>query len=142
MRTLSRDEIEESLARWQQAWNRHDLEGVMALIHDQVLFETWSGARVKGKARLRRAWSTWFAEHGGFEFAEEETFIDETGQKALFRWQLRWPSPEEGYKGETEHRKGVDVLHFEDGKIIRKLTYSKTTVQIDGATVPLLARQP
>ena len=142
MRALSRNEIEESLARWQQAWNRHDLEGVMELMHDQILFENWTGARVKGKARLRRAWSAWFANHGGFKFTEEETFVDETKQKALYRWQLRWPSLGKGYEGKPEHREGVDVLHFQDGKIVRKLTYSKTTLDIDGVQVPLLARQP
>jgi hypothetical protein len=30
------------------------------------------------------------------------------------------------------------VMHFKDGKIIRKLTYSKTTLEIDGQRVRLL----
>jgi hypothetical protein len=29
-------------------------------------------------------------------------------------------------------------MHFKDGKIIRKLTYSKTTLEIDGQRVRLL----
>jgi hypothetical protein len=29
-------------------------------------------------------------------------------------------------------------MHFKDGKIIRKLTYSKTTLEIDGQSVRLL----
>ena len=32
-------------------------------------------------------------------------------------------------------RRGIDVLHFKDGKIINKLTYSKTTIDIDGERV-------
>jgi hypothetical protein len=35
-------------------------------------------------------------------------------------------------------RRGVDVMHFKDGKIIRKLTYSKTTLEIDAQRVRLL----
>ncbi len=36
-----------------------------------------------------------------------------------------------------EARRGSDVLHFKDGKIIQKLTYSKTTVELDGERVRL-----
>jgi hypothetical protein len=50
---------------------------------------------------------------------------------------LEWPSFEKGYEGKSEKRRGVDVLHFEDGKIIKKLTYSKTTIEIDGELFPL-----
>ena len=70
--------------------------------------------------------------HGNFRFVEEETFIDEKEQKVLYRWLLEWPSLESGFKGKTEKRRGVDVIHFREGKIINKFTYSKTTVEIDG----------
>ena len=130
--TLSRSEIETALKQWNLAWDRHDLEGVMALFHEDVVFENWTGARVKGKESLRKAWAPWFARHGNFRFVEEETFIDEKAQKVLYRWSLEWPSLERGYEGKPEKRRGVDVIHFKDGKIIDKLTYSKTTVEING----------
>jgi len=31
----------------------------------------------------------------------------------------------------------VDVIHFQDGKIIKKITYSKTSIEIDGKRVQL-----
>lgn len=136
---LSRTEIEKALAEWNQAWNKYDLDEVMKLFHDEVLFENWTGGRVKGKEALRQAWAPWFANHGGFRFTEQETFIDEAEQKVLYRWLLEWPSFEKGYEGRPERRWGVDVLHFQDKKIIRKLTYSKTTVEIDGQRVRLAA---
>lgn len=37
---------------------------------------------------------------------------------------------EPGYEGIPEERRGVDILHFRNGKIIRKLTYSKTVAEI------------
>ena len=77
--------------------------------------------------------------HGGFRFIEEDTFIDETDQKILFRWKLEWPSLENGFRGQLEVRRGVDVIHFQDGKIIEKRTYSKTTVEIDGKRIRLSA---
>ncbi len=130
--SLTREEIKSALKKWNLCWDNHDLEGVMNLFHDEVLFENWTGGIARGKESLKKAWTPWFANHRGFRFIEEETFIDEKEQKALYRWQLEWPSLEGGYEGKPEKRRGVDVLHFQDGKIIRKLTYSKTTVEIDG----------
>jgi ketosteroid isomerase-like protein len=138
---LSRDEIKEALVGWNKAWDDHELEGVMALFHDEIVFDNWTGARAQGKENLRKAWSSWFADHGGFRFTEEETFIDEANQKVLYRWRLDWPSLEKGHEGQPESRRGVDVMHFRDGKIIQKLTYSKTTVEIDGQRVRLVAER-
>ena len=130
--SLSRNEIEEALKKWNLAWDNHDLEGIMSLFHEEVIFENWTGARVRGKEALKKAWQPWFANHGDFRFIEEETYIDEKKQKALYRWLLEWPSLEKGQEGKPEKRRGVDVIHFKDGKIIEKLTYSKTTIEIDG----------
>ena len=130
--SLSRNEIEEALKEWNLAWENHDLEGVMTLFHEEVVFENWTGARVKGKKALQKAWQPWFVKHGNFRFIEEETFIDEKEQKALYRWLLEWPSLENGHEAKPEKRRGVDVIHFKNGKIIAKFTYSKTTVEIDG----------
>lgn len=134
---LSRTDILQILAAWYEAWNAHDLDAVMVLFHDDVVFENWTGGRAAGKAALRAAWAGWFADHGGFRFDEEETFVDEAAQKALYRWTLTWPSPDPDREGRTEVRRGVDVLHFRDGKILRKLTYSKTTLEIGGERVRL-----
>jgi len=134
---LSRDEIRDALNAWNEAWNRHDLDEVMDLFHNDILFENWTGGQAKGKDALRKAWAPWFANHGGFRFTEEETFIDEKEQKVLFRWLLEWPSFEKGQEGKPEKRRGVDVIHIKDGKIIQKLTYSKTTIDIDGTTFSL-----
>ena len=109
----------------------------MDLFHDDVVFDNWTGGRAEGKDALRKAWEPWFKNHGGFRFMEEEMFIDEKEQKALYRWLLEWPSTEKGHEGKTEKRRGVDVIHFKDGKIINKLTYSKTTIEIDGKRFPL-----
>ena len=129
---LSRNEIAEALRQWNLAWDNHDLEKVMALFHEDVVFENWTGGKVRGKEALRKAWEPWFSNHGNFRFVEEETFIDEKEQKVLYRWLLEWPSFESGSQGHLEKRRGVDVIHFENGKIIRKFTYSKTTIEIDG----------
>jgi len=137
---LSRSEIKNLLTNWNQAWDRHDLEGVMQLFHEDVLFENWTGAKTRGLGNLEKAWASWFENHGGFRFTEEDTFIDEAEQKVLYRWQLEWPCWESGFEGKHEVRRGVDLLHFRDGKIIKKLTYCKTTIEIEGQRIPLSAK--
>ncbi len=134
---LSREEIEDTLQRWNAAWDNHDLEEIMQFFHDDILFENWTGGKALGKEALRKAWTPWFENHGGFRFMEEDTFIDEKEQKVLYRWLLEWPSFERGYEGKWEKRRGIDIMHFQDGKIIKKLTYSKTTIEIEGERLPL-----
>ncbi|MCF6248640.1 MAG: nuclear transport factor 2 family protein [Desulfobacula sp.] len=128
---LSRNEIKQLLKEWNFAWNHHDLNKVMTYFHKDVFFENWTGAYVKGIEALRKAWEPWFNNHGDFRFIEEETFIDELHQKVMFRWVLEWPSMESDFEGKLEIRKGADAMHFKDGKIIAKLTYTKTSVEID-----------
>ncbi|MBW2061941.1 MAG: nuclear transport factor 2 family protein [Deltaproteobacteria bacterium] len=136
---LSREEIKEAMAQWGHAWDNHDLDGVMELFHEDGLFENWTGGRAQGREALRQAWTPWFADHGGFKFTAEDLFIDETEQKLLYQWHLDWPSTEKNYEGKPERRYGVDVIHFKDGKIIRKSTYSRTTVEIQGERIRLTA---
>jgi ketosteroid isomerase-like protein len=136
---LTKQQIKEALNQWNSAWDAHDLDGVMALFHEDILFENWTGGRAQGKDALNKGWAAWFENHGGFRFTPEDTFIDEDEQKVLYRWTLDWPSLEKGHEGKPEKRRGVDVIHFKDGKIIQKLTYSKTTVEIDGERIALCA---
>ena len=134
---LSREEIIEAMKEWNLSWKNHDLEGVMKLFHVDVYFENWTGGKAVGKEALRKAWTPWFTDHGGFQFTEEDLFVDEKDQKVLYRWQLDWPSTEKSHEGKTEKRRGLDVIQFQDGEIIKKLTYSKTTIEIDGQRFPL-----
>ena len=134
---LSRQQILDALASWNEAWNAHDLDAIMELFHDDVLFENWTGGVARGKVALREAWEPWFAQDSSFRFTDEDLFVDEASQRALYRWQLDWPSHEPGYVGKAETRRGVDALTFRDGLIVEKLTYSKTTLEIDGERVKL-----
>jgi hypothetical protein len=130
---FSREEILTHFDIWLCAWDDHDLEGVMKLMHEDVIFENWNGSIVFGRNALKKSWTAWFTHHGDFRFIKEDIFIDEEEQKMTFQWRLEWPSLELQFKGRPERRRGVDLLHFLDGKIIRKYTYSKTIVQIDSS---------
>ena len=136
---LTKKQIADLLTQWNEAWNGHDIDKVAELFHDDIIFEHWTGATVKGAGALKKAWEPWFKNHGGFHFHTEDLFIDEEAQKVLFQWTLSWPSTEKKYKGKSERRRGVDVMHFENGKIVGKFTYSKTTVEIEGKQVKSVA---
>jgi len=134
---LSKPKIMLLFNEWLIAWNKHDLEGVMNLLHDEIVFENWTGATIVGKKLVKKAWTHWFLNHGNFIFSEEGLFFDANEQKMVFMWKLEWPSRLTKYKGKNEIRHGVDVLYFKDGKLIQKQTYSKTTIQIDGLPISL-----
>ncbi len=65
---LTRDAMASASARWGAAWNDHNLDGLMDLSHDEIYFESWTGASVRGKEDLRETWAPWFANHGDFRF--------------------------------------------------------------------------
>ena len=131
--------LQNAFDRWLLAWERYDLEGVLAFCHRDILFEHWTGAQVHGKAQLRRAWHAWFAKPQGFRFIPEAVWIADDMKTGIFRWVLEWPSPEKDYLGRSERRRGMDILAFEEGLIIEKLTYCKSVVEIDGRFIPLQA---
>ncbi len=138
---LLHDEMLELIRNWLVEWNAHNLDKVMDLLHEEVIFENWTGSLVKGKKNLRRAWMPWFNNHGNFTFINEDLFADQTEQKVLLQWELTWPSSEINFAGQPEIRRGIDIIHFKDGLIHRKFSYSKTTVTIQDKPVALSAGQ-
>lgn len=125
---LTKSQMTSLLKKWYEDWNRHDLDQVMALFHHDIVFIHWTGQSIIGKKNLERAWRPWFQNHDDFSFTELETIVDEDQQKALFRWILDWVPPTRTNKNEhvREKREGIDLLHFSNNEIIKKLTYSKT----------------
>ena len=136
---LPRVEIKQHFDKWLISWNSHDIEGVMNFIHNDIVFDNWNGQNISGKSNLGKAWKAWFMHHGNFKFILEDVFIDALNQKMVFAWQLEWPSLEKRYAGKPEKRRGVDILYLKEGKIIKKDTYSKTTIEIESLPVALYA---
>ncbi|TCO22038.1 uncharacterized protein (TIGR03086 family) [Kribbella steppae] len=111
------------VARFGAAFDRQDLEAVMALVTDDCVFESTSpapdGARFEGAADVRAEWEKLFANTGDPRFETEETVV--LGDRAVVRWQYSWQEP----SGERGHVRGVDVLRLRAGKIAEKLSYVK-----------------
>ncbi len=136
---LSGKEIREKILIWIDAWNHHDLDKVMEWFHDDVEFIHWDGSRIRKRSFLKHAWRDWFIQQGDFHFDIQDILADEESQKASFTWTLSWPSRDPGYEGKDEIREGVDLLHFQEGKIISKQTFTKTLLIIDGSKVLMKA---
>lgn len=136
---LSRAEILTKFNTWLIAWNEHDLDGVMEFIHEDIIFENWDDSIISGKNSLQKSWSIWYRNHGNFKFIPEDIFIDEADQKMTFTWKLEWTSLEKNYFGKHEKRRGVDILYIKEGKIYKKNTYSKTSLEIDSVSVRMCA---
>ena len=105
------------VARFNAAWNAHDLDAAIALTSDDCVFDSTSpapdGQRSVGHAALRAAWKPIFDDLAS-HFTVEEAFT--AGPRLVQRWRYDW---------EGGHVRGVDVFTVEDGKVTEKLAYVK-----------------
>jgi ketosteroid isomerase-like protein len=112
------DETESVIARFNEAFNRHDVDAVMALMTDDVVFENTSpvpdGERFVGQADVRTFWERFFAESPNAHFEAEE--IATGGDRCTVRWRYDWGGG---------HIRGIDLFRVRDGKVAEKLSYVK-----------------
>ena len=110
--------------RFNAAFNRHDVEAVMALSTEDTVLETTlpkpDGQRLEGAAAVRRYWETFFRSAPAARFEAEEVFA--SGDRCVVRWRFRWG---EERAGEPGHVRGVDVFRVCEGKVAEKLVYVK-----------------
>jgi ketosteroid isomerase-like protein len=106
------------IERFNEAFNRHDVDGVMALMTEDCVFESTNpppdGPRYVGQKAVREFWEKFFASSPRARFETEEMFVAE--DRCVVRWVYRW---------ETGHIRGVDVFRVRDGKVAEKLSYVK-----------------
>jgi ketosteroid isomerase-like protein len=113
----------ETVRRFQDAWNRHDVEQVMALMTEDCVFEsTWpppDGERVEGWLEMRAFWTRFFDESPQATIEIEDLFA--CGDRATMRWRYRWGTD----AGQQDHVRGVDVYRVRHDKVAEKLSYVK-----------------
>ena len=108
--------------RFNDAFNRHDVDAVMAAMTDDCVFESTSppaGERHTGQDAVRRAWEGFFASSPTAHFDGEEVIV--TGDRCIVRWIYTWKN-DDGTDGSIH---GVDVIKVRDGKVAEKLAYVK-----------------
>ena len=128
MQTTVRDDptTAETLAtieRFNEAFNRHNVDAIMALMTDDVIFESTGpapdGARVVGQAAVRAAWEDLFRASPSAHFAAEDVFAAGDRCTVCWRYLFDRDDPNGG------HIRGVDVFRVRDGKVAEKFAYVK-----------------
>jgi ketosteroid isomerase-like protein len=108
------------IRRFNEAFNRHDVDGVMALMTADCVFENTlpapDGQRLEGAGPVRAFWRTFFQSTPGARFEAEEVFA--AGDRGVVRWVFHWDD-------RGGHVRGVDVIRVRDGKVAEKLAYVK-----------------
>ena len=125
--------LEEFVLRFTEAFNCDDLDGVMALIADDAIYDEFNGRRSAGKAAIREAFVPQFrGDYGTIRFHPEDLFVEPTPStgrapsgKALIRWRCRLET--EAVRREW---RGLDVLYVRDGRVVEKHTYAKAEVPL------------
>ena len=109
--------------RFNEAFNRHDVDAVMALMTDDVIFDSTGpapdGALFEGAAAVRAFWERFFSSTPGAWFDAEDVFAAD--DRATVRWKFTFDKSNPG----NGHVRGVDVFKVRDGKVAEKLCYVK-----------------
>lgn len=106
-----------AVARFDAAFARGDVDGVLAAMTEDCVFESTAppdGVRHEGRAAVRSAWAEFFAGARGARFETEEQIV--CGDRLVARWRYAWADG---------HVRGVDVFRVRDGLVAEKLSYVK-----------------
>ena len=109
----------EVVVAFNNAWDAHDLDAVLALVSEGCVFESArvgaNGPQIVGRDALRSAWAPGFANpnsSGGFTYDE----IIVAGDRVVQLWT---------YSMGDKAVRGVDVMRVESGEITEKFGYVK-----------------
>ena len=123
---MDRATLADLVVRFTECFNQNDLEGVMALMAEDAVYEEFTGVINRGKAAIRAAFVPQFrGDFGKMRFEAEDLFVDTATGKAL----IRWVCTLETKRGPAGWR-GLDILHVEHGLVTQKLTYAKAKVPL------------
>lgn len=108
--------------RFNEAFNKHNVDQIMALMTDDCIFEntrpTPDGERFEGQKAVRKVWEEMFERSPKACFSTEEIFAE--GDRCVVRWIYHWVR-----EGKEGHVRGVDVIRVRDGKVSEKFAYVK-----------------
>jgi ketosteroid isomerase-like protein len=106
-----------------EAFNRHDVTGMMQLMSDDCVFEETSpapdGTVISGKEALGELLQNFIRESPQAHIEVEEVFG--LGFRCIMRWRYDWVDA----SGKKGHVRGVDIFKLKDGLICEKLSYVK-----------------
>lgn len=122
---MSRVEVAtRTVLAFNDAFNRHDVAAMMALMSEDCVFENThpapDGTVYAGRESVAQFWRDFFHESPQAQIEIEEIF-GLGGNRCVMRWRYHWVDA----AGRAGHVRGVDVFKVEDGLIREKLSYVK-----------------
>ena len=118
---------EDALKAFLDAFNRHDLDAIMAFFSDDCTFEMPRGPhsfgqRFGGKRAVREGLGTRFKGIPDVHYGDDRHFISASGDRGVSEWLLTGTAT----SGERVEVRGCDLFEFDRlGKIRRKDSYWK-----------------
>lgn len=108
---------------FKEAFNRHDVAGMMQLMSEDAIFEYFSpapdGVVYTGKEAITQFWQDFFHEAPQAHIKVEEIFS--LGERCIMRWKYSWVDVE----GDGGHLRGVDIFRVREGAIQEVYSYVK-----------------
>jgi ketosteroid isomerase-like protein len=108
--------------RFNEAFNRHDVDAIMALMTDDCVFDNTlpvpDGQKYIGQEAVRGYWTRFFERSPKARFESEE--IIGMGDRCVVTWIYHWIRD-----GAPGHVRGVDVFKVRDGRVAEKFSYVK-----------------
>ncbi|MGD9755881.1 MAG: nuclear transport factor 2 family protein, partial [Acidimicrobiia bacterium] len=97
------------------------------------VYDQFDGTSAVGFDAVRAAFEPQFTgRFGEMKFLEEDLFIDADTGKVMVSWTCTLEA-----RGEPTAWRGLDLLHWEGDKLVRKLTYAKAkALQLDPSLRP------
>jgi steroid delta-isomerase-like uncharacterized protein len=122
--------LEQAIARYNDAWNAHDLDAIMAMHAPDMVFENHTaGESAQGDAvreHIGSIFETWpdIRFEGRRTYARDGLVVQEWTAIATHSNSMRRGDLEAEPTGNRVEWRGVDVIPFEDGLVKRKDVYS------------------
>lgn len=118
---MTRDELIRLATDFTDAFNRDDLDGVMGYFAEDGIYAEYDGKLGRGLEEIRAAFEPQFrGDFGVIRFLPEDVFADAATGKVMIRWECVL---ERG--GKRRAWRGLDLLHFAEGRLAEKHTYAK-----------------
>jgi ketosteroid isomerase-like protein len=116
---MSQDDVKRLVDRYRAGWFDHDVDGIMAVVSDDVVFDNvTTGERVEGAAAFRAHVSQIHQRWPDLGFEEHALYVaTDTG---VSEWTAR-ATAADGRRLEWD---GIDVINCRDGLIARNAVYS------------------
>lgn len=122
--TVSRSLTTQDLKNLFDAFNRHDIDGVMAHFAEDAVFDAVGGAEVygtrfKGRAAIAEAFQSVWKTMRDARWDHRDHLVQ--GDRAVSEWTFSGTNPD-GTRIEAE---GADLFRLKDGRIVHKQAFRK-----------------